>query len=52
MPEVRDTGTVVGNVSAAAAPYFFVFGYDPDGFAIERFRIVEGAAFLVATARF
>ncbi|HKZ86161.1 MAG TPA: ABC transporter permease [Anaerolineae bacterium] len=43
MPEVREvTGMVVGNVAAADAPYFFVFGYDPDGFAIERFRIVEG----------
>ncbi|HET7087896.1 MAG TPA: ABC transporter permease [Anaerolineae bacterium] len=43
MPEVRDAiGMVVGNVAAADAPYFFVFGYDPDGFAIERFRIVEG----------
>ena len=43
MPEVREaTGMVVGNVSAADAPYFFVFGYDPDGFAVERFRIAEG----------
>ena len=24
------------------APYFIVYGYDPDGFAIDHFRIVEG----------
>lgn len=24
------------------APYFIVYGYDPDGFAIEHFKIVEG----------
>jgi ABC-type antimicrobial peptide transport system permease subunit len=25
------------------APYFIVYGYDPDGFAIDHFKIVEGA---------
>ncbi len=45
MPEVRAaTGMIVGNVTAPGAPYFFVFGYDPNGFAIERFKIVEGQA--------
>ncbi|HEY4688724.1 MAG TPA: ABC transporter permease [Anaerolineae bacterium] len=43
LPEVRAaTGMVVGNVTAPGAMYFFVFGYDPDGFAIKRFQIVEG----------
>ena len=25
------------------APYFIVYGYDPDGFAIQHFKLVEGA---------
>lgn len=36
------TGMIVGNVTAPNAPYFFVFGYDPKGFAIQRFKLVEG----------
>jgi len=36
------TGMVVGNVTAPNMAYFFVFGYAPDGFAIERFKVVEG----------
>ena len=43
LPGVRAaTGMVVGNVTAPGAPYFFVFGYDPHSFAIERFKIVAG----------
>jgi ABC-type antimicrobial peptide transport system permease subunit len=43
MPEVRAVnGIVVGNVTAPGAPYFFVFGYDPKGFGIQRFKLVEG----------
>ncbi len=43
MPEVRAvSGIVVGNVTAPGAPYFFVFGYDPKGFGIQRFKLVEG----------
>ncbi len=43
LPGVRAaTGMVVGNIAAPGAPYFFVFGYDPNSFAIERFRIVDG----------
>ena len=38
------TGMIVGNVSAPGAAYFFVFGYDPKGFAFEKFRLVEGQA--------
>jgi ABC-type antimicrobial peptide transport system permease subunit len=44
LPGVREaTGLIVGNVQAPGAPYFFVFGYDPDGFSIHRFRVVEGS---------
>jgi len=43
LPEVREaTGMIVGNVTAPGAPYFFVFGYDPKGFAIQRFKLVQG----------
>src|SRR5512136_1844671 len=38
------TGMIVGNISAPGAAYFFVFGYDPKGFAFEKFRLVEGQA--------
>jgi ABC-type antimicrobial peptide transport system permease subunit len=42
-PEVADvTGILVGNVKAEDSPYFYVFGYDPQGFAIEHFKIVDG----------
>ena len=43
LPGVRAaTGLSVGNVAAPNTPYFFVFGYDPRGFAFERFRVVDG----------
>jgi ABC-type antimicrobial peptide transport system permease subunit len=42
------TGLVVGNVTAPGIPYFYVFGYDVGGFAIERFKIVEGQMLGVA----
>jgi len=42
-PEVADvTGILVSNVKAEDSPYFYVFGYEPQGFAIEHFKIVEG----------
>jgi len=45
MPEVAEAGgVVVGNVTTPGSPYFFVFGYDPKGFAIQRFKLVEGHA--------
>jgi len=45
LPGVREaTGMIVGNVAAPNTPYFFVFGYDPDSFTFQRFRIVEGQA--------
>ena len=44
MPEVKDvSGVIMGNVSAEeGAKYFFVFGHEPDGFAVEHFRVLEG----------
>ena len=43
LPEVRAVnGIVVGNVTAPGTPYFFIFGYDPKGFGIQRFKLVEG----------
>jgi ABC-type lipoprotein release transport system permease subunit len=44
-PEVDEIdGALVGNVQAEDSPYFYIFGYDPEGFAITHFRIVEGQA--------
>jgi len=44
-PEVADVdGMLIGNVQAEESAYFFLFGYDPQGFAIAHFRIVEGQA--------
>ena len=43
LPDVREaTGMIVGNVTAPGVPYFFVFGYDPKGFAIQRFKLKAG----------
>ena len=45
VPGVKEaTGMLVGNVNAPGAAYFFIFGYDPHGFAFEKFRVVEGQA--------
>jgi len=42
-PEVAGvSGMLMGNVKAEDAPSFFIFGYDPQGFAIEHFKIVAG----------
>jgi ABC-type antimicrobial peptide transport system permease subunit len=42
-PEVAGvTGMLMGNVKAENAPYFYLFGYDPQGFAVEHFKIVAG----------
>jgi len=44
-PEVADVdGMLIGNVKAEESLYFFLFGYDPQGFAVTHFRIVEGQA--------
>jgi len=49
MPEIKAaTGMIVGNVTAPGSPYFFVFGYDPNSFAIERFKLVDGSPLGVA----
>jgi putative ABC transport system permease protein len=43
LPEVEDvTGMLQSIVTAEGARYFMIFGYDPQGFAIEHFKIVEG----------
>ena len=42
-PEVAGVdGMLMGNVQAEESPFFYIFGYDPRGFAIGHFRIVEG----------
>jgi ABC-type antimicrobial peptide transport system permease subunit len=44
MPEVASAGgVIVGNVNVSGSFYFYVFGYDPKGFAIQRFKPVAGA---------
>ena len=43
LPEVADvTGMLQSIVTSEGARYFMIFGYDPQGFAIEHFKIVEG----------
>jgi putative ABC transport system permease protein len=43
LPEVEDvTGMLQSIVTTEGARYFMIFGYDPQGFAIEHFKIVEG----------
>jgi ABC-type antimicrobial peptide transport system permease subunit len=36
------TGMVYTMAATEGLPYFIVFGYEPDGFAIEHFKIVKG----------
>jgi ABC-type antimicrobial peptide transport system permease subunit len=43
LPGVKTVSEMVYTFAATdSAPYFIVYGYDPDGFAIQHFRIVEG----------
>ncbi len=52
MPEVLEvSGYVQGITLTEGSPYFFVFGYPEDSFAIERFRIVEGVSLSDREAR-
>ncbi|MBN1121271.1 MAG: ABC transporter permease [Anaerolineae bacterium] len=45
MPEVEEVaGMIQGMVSAEGVPYFFIFGYPDDSFAMERFQIIDGVA--------
>jgi ABC-type antimicrobial peptide transport system permease subunit len=45
LPEVSDTdGMLYGNALIDDRTYLLVFGYNPEGFAIDHFRIVEGQA--------
>ncbi|MBC7250589.1 MAG: ABC transporter permease [Anaerolineae bacterium] len=42
-PEVAAVdGVLLSNALIENASYLFIFGYDPQGFAIEHFRVVEG----------
>jgi len=42
-PEVADVdGVLFSNALIEDSSYLFLFGYDPEGFAITHFRIVEG----------
>jgi ABC-type antimicrobial peptide transport system permease subunit len=42
-PEVAELAEMVYAFAGSdASPYFIVYGYDPDQFALERFKIVEG----------
>lgn len=53
MPEVRQvSGTIMGNVSVdEGAKYFFIFGHDPQGFAIEHYKVIEGENLAEARVR-
>ncbi len=43
MPEVQEvSGMLEGFVQTEGSPYFFVFGYTEDSFALDRFQIVDG----------
>jgi ABC-type antimicrobial peptide transport system permease subunit len=43
LPEVdRVTGMIYTFAATEGTPYFIVYGYDPRGFAIEHFKIIEG----------
>ena len=41
------TGMVYTMAATQGVPYFIVFGYEPDGFAIRHFKIVEGEGLAV-----
>lgn len=44
-PEVADVdGMLLGNVQTEGSIFFYIFGYEPESFAIDHFRIVEGQA--------
>jgi ABC-type antimicrobial peptide transport system permease subunit len=44
-PEVADVDSVLlGNAMLDGERQFFILGYDPEGFAVDHFRIVEGEA--------
>jgi ABC-type lipoprotein release transport system permease subunit len=42
-PEVSDiSGVLMGYVQAEQSPYFFIFGYEPQDFPIQHFKIISG----------
>ncbi|MGC9394538.1 MAG: ABC transporter permease [Anaerolineae bacterium] len=51
MPGVTEVSEMVYTFAATdAAPYFIVYGYDTDGFAIQHFKIVDGEPLSAAAA--
>ncbi len=43
LPGVKGvSGMLYGAVTSEGIPYFYVFGHDADGFAIDRFKLIEG----------
>jgi len=52
MPEVRAVaGLLYTIVPVSELPYFVIFGYDPDEFAISHFKIIEGDSLTTSRAR-
>ena len=50
-PEVADVdGVLLGNTMIDGERMFFLLGHDPEGFAVQHFRIVEGVALADARA--
>ena len=48
-PEVADVdGVLLSNALIDESSYLFLFGYDPEGFAVAHFRIVEGQGLVEA----
>lgn len=46
MPEVRAvSGMLQGIVQAERAPYFYIFGYPEDSFALNRYPVIDGVGF-------
>jgi len=49
---VEDVSSMIYTYAATeGTPYFIVFGYEPDGFAIQHFKIVEGEGLTERAAR-
>jgi ABC-type antimicrobial peptide transport system permease subunit len=49
---VEDVSSMIYTYAATEGmPYFIVFGYEPDGFAIQHFKIVEGEGLTERAAR-
>ncbi len=52
LPGVKDaSGMVYTMAPTEGVPYFIIFGYEPDGFAIQHFKIVAGEGLTERAAR-